>query len=140
MIAPHGGTLVNRIVEGKERDALLAKAPSLPKIELDAWALSDVEVIAIGGFSPLEGFMAKKDYEGVVKQRRLANGAVWTIPVTLPVTAEQAKGLKGNVALTSNGAVVAVLHLEEAYTPDKAAEAQHVFGTTDASHPRLSPL
>ena len=61
MISPHGGELVNRVVEGKERDALLAKAPSLPKIELDAWALSDVEMIAIGGFSPLEGFMAKKD-------------------------------------------------------------------------------
>jgi sulfate adenylyltransferase len=140
MIPPHGGTLVNRILQGKDREALLASTPSLPKIELDAWALSDVEMLAIGGFSPLEGFLGKKDYESVVKKRRLAHGLVWTIPVTLPVTAEQAKGLKDDVALTSNGTVVAVLHLEEAYTPEKAVEAQHVFGTTDAAHPGVARL
>jgi len=140
MINPHGGTLINRVVQGKERDTLLAKAQNLPQIELDSWALSDVEMITIGGFSPLEGFMGKKDYEVVVKQQRLANGLVWTIPVTLPVTAEQAKEFKGDVALTSNRTVVAVLHLEEAYTPDKAAEAHHVFGTTDVSHPGVARL
>jgi len=60
-IAPHGGTLVTRIVEGKERETLLAQAARLPKVELDAWALSDVEMIAIGGFSPLAGFMTQAD-------------------------------------------------------------------------------
>jgi len=140
MIAPHGGTLINRVIQGKERETLLAKAASLPTLALDGWALSDVEMIAIGGFSPLEGFMTRRDYEAVVKNRRLANGLVWTIPVTLPVTSEQANGLKGDVALTSNGAVAAILHLEESYTPEKAAEAQHVFGTTDASHPGVKRL
>jgi len=140
MIAPHGGTLVNRIVEGTEREALLAKAGGLPKLALDAWALSDVEMIAIGGFSPLEGFLAKKDYDSVVLNRRLASGLVWTIPVTLPVSKQQAQGLKGDIALTSNGTVVAILHLQEAYTPDKSQEAQQVFRTADSAHPGVARL
>jgi len=140
MIQPHGGMLVNRIVEGRERDVLLTRAPSLPKIELDGWSLSDVEMIAIGGFSPLEGFLTKKDYDSVVRSARLASGLVWSIPVTLAVTNEQAAGLKGEVALTSGGTVVAILHLEDAYTPDKALEAQQVFRTTDESHPGVQRL
>ena len=140
LIAPHGDTLVNRIADGKERGALLAQASTRPAIELDAWGLSDVEMLAIGGFSPLEGFLAKRDYESVVTSRRLSSGLAWTIPVTLAVSAEQAKGLSGDVALTANGTVVAVLHLEEAYRPDKAREAQEVFRTTDASHPGVARL
>ena len=76
LIAPHGGTLVNRIVDGKEREALLATASKRPAIELDAWGLSDVEMLAIGGFSPLEGFLTKRDYESVVTSRRLSGGLV----------------------------------------------------------------
>ena len=140
MIAPHGGTLVNRIVDGTAREALLAKAKTLQTVELDGWALSDVEMLAIGGFSPLEGFLGRADYERVVAERRLKSGLVWTIPVTLAVGAEQAKTLKGDVALSANGTVVAILHLEETYTPDKAREAQQVFGTTDESHPGVARL
>jgi len=140
MIAPHGGALVNRIIEGRERDALLERAARLPRIAVDAWALSDIEMLAIGGFSPLQGFMARADYERVVEERRLANGLVWTIPVTLAVGREQAKGLAGDAALAANGTVVAVLHIEEIYTPDKTREAQRVFGTTDASHPGVARL
>ncbi len=139
-IAAHGGTLINRIVEGKERETLLAKAPSLPSVEVDAFALSDIEMIAIGGFSPLQGFMARRDYDRVVAERRLANGIVWSIPVTLAVTAEQAKGLKGDIALKSGGQVVAILHLEEAWRPEKTVEAQQVFKTADASHPGVARL
>ena len=139
-IAPHGGTLVNRIVTGKEREVLLASAATLPILELDAWGLSDVEMLAIGGFSPLQGFLTRADYESVVTNRRLKHGLVWTIPVTLAVSREQAKGLKDDVALTTNGDVVAVLHLEGTYTPDKMKEAQEVFRTTDASHPGVARL
>ncbi len=140
MIQPHGGTLISRIVEGKERETLLAKAAGLPTIELDAWTLSDVEMMGIGGFSPLEGFMGRDDYESVVKERRLKNGLVWTIPVTLAVSREQARAIKGDVALTSGGAVVAILHAAQTYTPDKAHEAQQVLKTTDASHPGVKRL
>ena len=140
LIAPHGGTLVNRLVEGRERDTLLAKAGSLPKLELDAWGLSDVEMIAIGGFSPLEGFMGEADYESVVANRRLKNGLVWSIPVTLAVSQSQAASLKGDVALTSGGTVVAILHLQESYQPDKQQEAAGVFATTDNTHPGVKRL
>lgn len=140
MIVAHGGMLVNRLVEGAEREALLAKADGLPKLEVDAFTLSDIEMIAIGGFSPLQGFMTQADYEGVVSTSRLKNGLVWSIPVTLAVTAAQAKGLQGDVALVANGTVVAVLHDAEAYTPDKAREAQQVFRTTDEAHPGVKRL
>ena len=139
-ISPHGGTLINRIMEGKERDALSAKAAGLPKIELDVWGLSDVEMIGIGGFSPLQGFMARKDYDNVVRNRRLASGLVWTIPVTLAVSREQADGLKGDIALTANGSAVAILHLEDVYAPDKTLEAQEVLCTMDESHPGVKRL
>ncbi|MBI4322916.1 MAG: hypothetical protein HY596_01425, partial [Candidatus Omnitrophica bacterium] len=78
MISPHGGTLINRIIEGGAREQLAGRAGSLPQVALDAVALSDVEMIAIGGFSPLEGFMTKRDYDGVINERRLASGAIWT--------------------------------------------------------------
>ena len=140
MIQPHGGTLINRIVTGKERDVLLEGAKGLPSLELDGWALSDIEMIGIGGVSPLEGFMTRADYDSVVRNRRLKNGLVWTIPVTLPVDRVQAEKLQGDVALTSGGSTVAILHLEERYIPDRAAEAQHVFGTTDNYHPGVKRL
>ena len=140
MIAPHGGTLINRIVEGRERESLLAKAAGLPNIELDSWALSDVEMIAIGGFSPLDGFMVKQDYDSVVANGRLSNNLVWTIPVTLAISRQQADGLKDEVALTWAGHTVAILHVREAFTPDKAVEAQQVFRTTDSSHPGVQRL
>ena len=142
MSAPHGGTLVNRLVDGQARESLLARAGSLLKVPLDTWALSDVEMLAIGGFSPLTGFLTQRDYDSVVTQRRLASGLVWTIPVTLAVDRRAAESLKpgSDVALTSEGAIVAILHLEEVYAPDKQREAQHVLGTTDASHPGVARL
>lgn len=140
MLLAHGGTLINRILEGAERERWLAKAATLPKLEVDAWALSDIEMIAIGGFSPLEGFMTQADYEGVVNNCHLKSGFVWSIPVTLAVTPQQAQDLKGDVALAASGNVVAILHLEESFGPDKAREAQQVFRTTDETHPGVKRL
>ena len=142
MIQPHGGKLINRILEAPARQAALATAASLPSLDIDAWTLSDIEMIAIGGFSPLEGFMNQKDYTSVIDKMRLANGLVWSIPVTLQVTPDQAKSLKPGqeVALKSGGAIVAVLQLEDIYTPDKSREAQQVFRTTDETHPGVKRL
>src|SRR3989338_10075163 len=97
-IPPHGGRLINRVVEGKEREELIKKAAALKKIHLNAREVSDLEMLAIGAFSPLEGFMRRADYEGVVKNMRLAcavgAGLAWSIPVTLAVSDDEARPLR----------------------------------------------
>src|SRR2546430_1949227 len=89
-IRPHGGTLINREVSGAEREALLSRAEQLEKIELNAREISDLEMIGIGAFSPLVGFMLRADYESVRDNKHLASGLPWTIPITLSVKAEDA--------------------------------------------------
>ena len=92
MISPHGGTLVSRIVPARERDALRAYASTLPAIDLNARESSDLLLIAIGGMSPLEGFMGRADYEHVLTHMRLASGIPWSLPVTLSVRSDTVRG------------------------------------------------
>ncbi len=142
-IKPHGGLLVNRMADAKERDALLEKAASLSSITLNDRELSDLEMIAVGGFSPLEGFMTSADYRNVVDVMRLENGLPWTIPVTLAVTKDEAAGLNKNddvALLNDTGATVAILHLEDIFTYDKEREADRVYRTTDEAHPGVKYL
>lgn len=143
LIEPHGGKLVNRIVEGKERDALLEEIPHLKKVVLNDREVSDLELIAIGGFSPLEGFMTRDDYHNVVDTMKLTSGLPWTIPITLSVTREEADTLQvgKDVALVDkDGTVLGVLHLEEKYPHDKDKEATEVYGTSDTAHPGVARL
>ena len=140
---PHGGRLINRILEGKAREERLQKAAQLPRVRLNARQIADVEMIAVGAFSPLEGFMGSRDYESVLREERLANGLVWTIPVTLGVTEEtkQAVGSAEAVALTdAESRVVAVLDVEEIFRYDREREAQSVLRTTEKSHPGVRYL
>ena len=142
-IRPHGGTLVNRIVEGTEREQLIENAKSLHSIILNQWSLSDLELIGIGGFSPLTGFMNQADYESVVENVHLKNGHVWSVPITLPVSQTEANNLEigEQVALYGeDGTLYGVLDLEEKYTYDKEKEAQHVYGTTDNAHPGVKKV
>ena len=142
-IRPHGGTLVNRIVEGTEREQLIENAKSLHSIILNQWSLSDLELIGIGGFSPLTGFMNRADYESVVEHVHLKNGHVWSVPITLPVSQTEANNLEigEQVALYGeDGTLYGVLDLEEKYTYDKEKEAQHVYGTTDNAHPGVKKV
>lgn len=142
-IRPHGGTLVNRIVEGTEREQLIENAKSLHSIILNQWSLSDLELIGIGGFSPLTGFMNQADYESVVEHVHLKNGHVWSVPITLPVSQTEANNLEigEQVALYGeDGTLYGVLDLEEKYTYDKEKEAQHVYGTTDNAHPGVKKV
>ena len=137
-IKPHGGQLINRQVEGNEKEQLIEAAQTFPKITLNPWSISDLELIAIGGFSPLTGFLGQKDYESVVDNLRLENGLVWSISITLPVTEEEADELEigDDVALYGeDGHLYGVIKLEEKYTYDKAKEAQNVYGTTEVDHP-----
>ncbi|MSQ26381.1 MAG: sulfate adenylyltransferase [Dehalococcoidia bacterium] len=141
-IPPHGGTLINRELQGKERDEALARARGLKQIALGPVAVSDLELLAIGGFSPLTGFMGSADYHRVVKEARLANGLVWSLPVTLAVSKEEAASIKPGqeLALSDQGAVLGLLTVREQYAYDKKVEAQQVYRTQDEAHPGVARL
>ncbi len=137
-IAPHGGQLVNRIATPEQREEFLSKAEFLPRVQLDERAVSDLEMIAIGGFSPLTGFMNQEDYDRVVAEMRLANGLVWSIPITLSVAEEVASPLTegGLIRLDNpNGEFIGVLQLTQKYRYDKTREAINVYRTDDVKHP-----
>ncbi|MBD2425128.1 sulfate adenylyltransferase [Phormidium sp. FACHB-1136] len=137
-IAPHGGTLINRLVSPEKEAHFLEQANSLPRVALDERAFSDLVMIAIGGFSPLDGFMKKADYDPVVTDMRLANGLPWAVPVTLSVSEDVAAPLKeGSLVRLDDptGRFVGVLELEEKYTYDKTREAIHVYRTDEDKHP-----
>jgi sulfate adenylyltransferase len=142
-IKPHGGVLVDREVKGTERDELLARAATLPVITLNERQISDLEMIAIGAFSPLEGFMGQKDYTRVVEEMRLASGLPWSIPVTLAVSAETAASITpgAEVALADEtGHLLAVMRVDEAFEYDKKVEAEKVYRTTDEAHPGVAAV
>ena len=142
-IPAHGGTLVDRVLTGAAREAALESAKSLTKLTLDDRAASDVELIAVGAVSPLVGFQNPADYERVVKEMRLANGLPWSIPVTLPVTADQAAALKEGqkVALHDEaGLLLAILTVESKWKADNATEARHVYRTEDEKHPGVAAI
>ncbi len=137
-IAPHGGTLVNRLVTPEQADLFSEKAPSLPRVSLDERAFSDLVMIAIGGFSPLQGFMEQTDYDTVVTDMRLANGLPWAIPVTLSVSDAVAEPLREGTLVRlddPSGRFVGVLELTQKYTYDKGREAIQVYRTEDENHP-----
>ncbi|MGF1673203.1 MAG: sulfate adenylyltransferase [Rivularia sp. (in: cyanobacteria)] len=137
-IAAHGGKLVNRIASPEQKQEFLSKADTLVRVELDERAVSDLEMIAIGGFSPLTGFMNQSDYNCVVSQMRLANGIAWSIPITLSVNEEIASSLKvGDLIRLDNskGEFIGVLQLAEKYDYDKRLEAINVYRTDEDKHP-----
>ncbi|NEN90037.1 MAG: sulfate adenylyltransferase [Okeania sp. SIO3H1] len=142
-IPAHGGHLINRIATPAERQEFMEKAESLPRVKLDKRALSDLVMIAIGGFSPLNGFMEAADYETVVTDMRLQNGLPWSIPVTLPVSEEVADSIKEGswVRLDSpDGEFVGVLELTQKFRYNKAHEAINVYRTDEIKHPGVKVL
>ncbi len=142
-IPPHGGHLINRIATDAERKEFEAQADRLLRVQLDDRALSDLQMIAIGGFSPLTGFMESKDYETVVTDMRLANGLPWSIPVTLPVSDELADSLKEGTWVRlddKQGRFVGVLELTQKYRYSKAHEAINVYKTDEDKHPGVKVI
>jgi sulfate adenylyltransferase len=142
-IAPHGGHLINRIVSPAQKQEFLAQAETMPRLQLTDRALCDLILIAIGGFSPLTGFMEQKDYDPVVTDMRLGNGLPWSVPITLPVSEEIAEPLKEGswVRLDdTEGKFVGVLELTQKYRYNKALEAVNVYRTEDQNHPGVKVL
>src|SRR3989440_8599032 len=142
LIRPHGGTLVNREVTGAERERLIESTAGMPALRLGPREISDLEMIATGAYSPLEGFLDRSDYSAVCSNMRLANGVAWSIPVTLPLANEQASAIRQfeDVALYQDDHLLGILHLADKYRYDKAREAELIYRTTDQAHPGVSTL
>jgi sulfate adenylyltransferase len=143
MIQPHGGRLIERMLSGPAREAALERAKATPRLKLDAESVSDVENLATGVYSPLEGFLGEKDFRNVLAHMRLANDLPWTVPIVLDVDRAAADGLKigTEVALVNDAdEPVAILSLEEKYGYDKTEMSEKVFGTTDPAHPGVAKV
>jgi sulfate adenylyltransferase len=143
-IQPHGGTLINRIAEGQEREELLRLSNSLRQLPISTWTISDIDCIAVGAFSPLTGFLKEADYRSVIDRMRLADGTVWSIPVTLSVEEsvfeDLAIGEKVALVGDTDTIVYAILDVEDKYRVDHNEEAVKVFKTDDVEHPGVAKL
>jgi len=142
-IKPHGGSLIDRRVPKEEHAEMLQRAQELPKVTLGPRTLSDLEMISTGVFSPLTGFMDRGDYESVVETMHLANGIVWSMPITLSVNDYEANGYKegDEIALANGeGRVVAAMIVTDRYSYDKNLEAKEVYRTDDENHPGVAAL
>ena len=145
MIKAHGGRLIRRIATEAERGQWIERLPSLQHVTVNRRELSDIEMIATGALSPLEGFMNRADYENVCEHGRLANGIPWTIPITLAVSSEliaaESIAVDDAVALQGlDGVVYGILEIEDMYKADKEREALTVLKTTDTAHPGVAYL
>jgi len=137
---PHGGTLVDRRIKGRMRKRLEEEAKEMPRLAGNERILSDIWQIAIGGFSPLTGFMVREDYESVVQRTRLSNDLLWAFPIVLPIP-ESLKIEEGDeIAIFDNETPVAIMQIEEIWVPDKKKEVKEVIGTTDPKHPGVQKI
>lgn len=137
LIEPHGGVLINRFRENSTPEGFR-------RLEVDEGVILDAEQIALGTFSPLEGFMTEAELDSVLKTYRLPNGVVWPLPITLQIQDAEAKGLKEgetvSLALKESGDIHARLHIGQIYAYDLDRLAQEAFGTRDESHPGVRAL
>ena len=140
LVRPHGGgELKPLLLEGEALAAEKARAESLPKVTISSREVGDIIMMGIGGFTPLDGFMTRADWEGVCDGMKMASGLFWPIPITLSTDQGTADGLKigEDIALVDGetGEIMATMTVTEKYTIDKAHECMMVYKTTDADHP-----
>jgi sulfate adenylyltransferase len=141
LITPYGGSLVDLLVQGHEREELLKKANGYPYIHLTPRQLCDIELLAVGAFSPLDRFLGQADYQSVLHQMKLATGTIWPIPVTLSIKKEDLP-INGDFITLRDAynRILAVMTVEEVYRFDWHEEADKVYGTTDIKHPMVSEI
>lgn len=146
LIQPHGGTLIDRVLKGEERDQALALAQQLIRIPLDETALADLEMIAHGAMSPLTGFMNQADYLSVIENLRLTNGLIWSIPLTLALDEALATSLTVGQQVTlielidNVEHILAILTINDIYQRDLSKEAEWVYQTTESAHPGVARI
>ncbi len=141
LVSPHGGSLRNLIVASDRQAELKAASRDWPSWDLTPRQLCDLELLLNGGFSPLMGFMGKADFDNVLRNMRLADGTLWTIPITLDVPESLARGLRDGSMLAlrdPEGVMLAALRVDEVFQPNRAAEAKSVFGTDSPEHPGVA--
>jgi sulfate adenylyltransferase len=143
LISPHGGVLKNLYLAEQDLEEHKKAALDYPSWDLTQRQLCDIELLLNGAFSPLEGFLGQADYEAVVEGMRLADGTLWPMPITLDVTEAFAESLSvgGKLALRDQeGVMIAILDVQDIWTPDKHREAELVFGADDLAHPAVNYL
>ncbi|HKQ62815.1 MAG TPA: bifunctional sulfate adenylyltransferase/adenylylsulfate kinase [Candidatus Polarisedimenticolaceae bacterium] len=141
LIAAYGGRLVELTVSGEEQTELLEHAKRLPSVRVSEWALHDLELLAVGAFSPLTRFLGPEDYRRVLEEMRLADGTLWPIPITLPVDPAAAVAPGKRVALRDpRNEIVAVLDVEECFPWDPRHEVRSLVGRWDPAHPLVGTL
>jgi sulfate adenylyltransferase len=143
LIPPHGGELVNLLAQPGRITEIQAASRDWPSWDLTPRQLCDLDLLVSGGFSPLRGFMVKADYDRVCQEMRLADGTLWPMPITLDVAEDFAKKVSAGTTVAlrdAEGVMLAVMHVQEVWQPDRKQEAQCVFGTTDAVHPGVDYL
>ncbi len=141
IISPYGGKLINLIVPEGERESLLQEANQYPSLQLSDRALHDLELLAVGGFSPLDRFMGEKDYQRVLTEMRLADGTLFPLPITLTINKEELPTRGEWITLRdSRNYIIAVMRIEEVFRWDPTREARLVLGSTDHRHPLVSEM
>ncbi|PYX13495.1 MAG: adenylyltransferase, partial [Acidobacteria bacterium] len=144
LIPPHGGELAELIAQPERISELKGHSREWSSWDLTARQICDLELLMSGGFSPLRGFMTLADYEGVCHNMRLKSGVLWPMPITLDISEQFAKSLKpgsSKIALRdAEGVMLAVLHIEDVWQPDKKIEAKSVFNSTSHAHPGVDYL
>src|SRR5579864_1426440 len=145
LVPPHGSEAVNPLLLPEtERAEERKRAEKLRKVPLDSRTVSDVFMLAMGAYTPLDGFMGHDDWRGSCLDMKLTNGVFWPIPITLSVSTDVADGIRAEqeVALVDgeSGEILAVMAVREKYSIDKTIEAEHVYRTTDPKHPGVAKL
>ncbi len=141
LIEPYGGRLIDLLVAPDEREDLLAYARTLPRLQLTARNICDLELLAVGGFSPVDRFLGQSDYERVIEEMRLADGRLFPLPITLTVSRGMGFRLDEQVALADQfNNLLAIMRVEEIYEWDREREARLAYGTNDVRHPLVAEM
>ncbi len=143
LITPHGGSLCELLVSKDQKSKLLKESLNFKSLTLNERQICDIEMLLNGGFSPLEGFLGKSDYDSVLSENRLKNGTVWPIPITLDVREDFANNLSVNdriVLRDFEGVAISILTISDIWNPDLEKEAHMAYGTSDIKHPAVNYL